>query len=68
MSSVGESSTPTRVSFVGKPETVRQHMQSFIDRTQADELIVVSHIYDHEARLRSYEIAADIGQLTLEKP
>jgi hypothetical protein len=27
---------------------------------QPDELIVVSHIYDHAARLRSYEIAATI--------
>jgi luciferase family oxidoreductase group 1 len=48
---------PTRVSFVGSPETVRQQIAAFIDRTAADELIVVSHIYDHAARLRSYEIA-----------
>jgi hypothetical protein len=33
-------------------------MRDFVERTQADELIVVSHIYDHSARLRSYEIAA----------
>jgi hypothetical protein len=33
-------------------------MREFVDRTQADELIVVSHIYDQSARLRSYEIAA----------
>ncbi len=50
-------SQPTRVSFVGSPETVREQMTAFVDRTKADELIVVSHIYDHAARLRSYEIA-----------
>ena len=47
------------------PTPSRQQMQAFIARTQADELIVVSHIYDHAARLRSYEIASEIaGQIT----
>lgn len=49
-----------RVSFVGSPDTVRREMLAFIERTAADELIVVSHIHDHAARLRSYEIAATI--------
>jgi len=50
-------SNQTRVSFVGAPDTIRGPMQEFVSRTQADELIVVSHIYDHAARLRSYELA-----------
>ena len=50
----------TRVSFVGSAETVRAQMRAFIGQTNADELIVVSHIYDHAARLRSYELAADV--------
>jgi luciferase family oxidoreductase group 1 len=48
----------SRVSFVGSPDTVSVQMRDFVERTQADELIVVSHIYDHSARLQSYEIAA----------
>ena len=48
----------TRVSFVGSAETVRAQMQDFIEQTKADELIIVSHIYDHAARLRSYELVA----------
>jgi alkanesulfonate monooxygenase SsuD/methylene tetrahydromethanopterin reductase-like flavin-dependent oxidoreductase (luciferase family) len=48
----------SRVSFVGAPDTVSAQMREFAERTEADELIVVSHIYDHRARLRSYEIAA----------
>jgi luciferase family oxidoreductase group 1 len=48
----------SRVSFVGSPSTVAALMRDFVERTQADELIVVSHIYDQPARLRSYEIAA----------
>jgi luciferase family oxidoreductase group 1 len=45
-----------RVSFVGSRETVRREMRDFVAATGADELIVVSHIYDQEARLRSYEM------------
>ncbi len=53
---------PTRVSFVGSPQTVKEQMAAFLDRTKADELIVVSHIYDHAARLRSYELAAAMSR------
>jgi luciferase family oxidoreductase group 1 len=52
----------TRVSFVGSAATVRAQMEAFLAETQADELIVVSHIYDHPARLRSYEIAATMAK------
>jgi hypothetical protein len=36
---------------------VRDQLEAFVERTRADELIVVSHIFDHAARLRSYELA-----------
>jgi luciferase family oxidoreductase group 1 len=49
-------------SFVGGPETVRRGLESFIAETQADELIVASAIYDHKARLRSYEILAEVRE------
>jgi len=58
----GEVRAITRVSFVGAPRTVREQMAAFVAETAADELIVVSHIYDQRARLRSYEIAADIAR------
>jgi alkanesulfonate monooxygenase SsuD/methylene tetrahydromethanopterin reductase-like flavin-dependent oxidoreductase (luciferase family) len=44
--------------FVGSPETVRRELAVFAERTGADELIVASAIYDHAARLRSYELLA----------
>jgi luciferase family oxidoreductase group 1 len=47
-----------RVSFVGSAAAVASAMQDFAAKTAADELIIVSHIYDHAARLRSYEIAS----------
>jgi len=43
---------------VGSRDTVRRGLASFISRTGADELIVTSQIFDHAARLRSFEIAA----------
>ncbi|HEX4913939.1 MAG TPA: LLM class flavin-dependent oxidoreductase [Vicinamibacterales bacterium] len=51
---------PTRVSFVGAASTIAPQIEAFVRQTSADELIVVSHIYDHAARLRSYEIAATL--------
>jgi luciferase family oxidoreductase group 1 len=46
-------------SAIGSPQTVRRELQAFADRTGADEIIVASMIYDHAARLRSYQIAAE---------
>ena len=48
-------------SFVGAPGSVLHGLASFVDRTGVDELIVAAAIYDHEARLRSYEILADVA-------
>lgn len=47
-------------SFVGSPETVKRLVADFLERTQADELIVAAHFHDHKARLRSIEIAAQV--------
>ncbi len=44
---------------VGGPETVRQGLRAFAERTGADELIVTAQIHDPAARLRSFEILAD---------
>jgi luciferase family oxidoreductase group 1 len=45
-------------SVVGSPETVREGLESFVSETGADELMVTSQIFDHAARLRSFEILA----------
>jgi luciferase family oxidoreductase group 1 len=47
-------------SMIGSPETVRAQLEAFVERTGADELIVVTHVYDHAARLRSYEMLANL--------
>jgi len=46
-------------SAIGSPETARRQMQEFVDRTRPDELIVTAQIYDHQARLRSYQLLMD---------
>lgn len=48
----------TRYSAVGSPETVRRRLEQLIADTQADEIMAVAQIYDHAARLRSFEIAS----------
>jgi luciferase family oxidoreductase group 1 len=45
----------------GSPEKVRGQLESFIRQTQADELIITSMIYDHQARLHSYELIAQLA-------
>jgi luciferase family oxidoreductase group 1 len=47
-------------SVVGSPETVRRGLRAFVERTQPDELIVTAQIFDHAARLRSFEITAEV--------
>jgi luciferase family oxidoreductase group 1 len=47
-------------SAVGSRESVESALRKFIDITQPDELMLVGHFYDHRARLRSFEIAAEI--------
>jgi luciferase family oxidoreductase group 1 len=45
--------------IVGSPETVKRRLHDVIGETSADELIVVSQLYEHAARLRSYEIVSN---------
>jgi luciferase family oxidoreductase group 1 len=47
----------------GSPATVRRGLEEFIALTRADELMVVSAIHDHAARLRSYEILSQLGEI-----
>ena len=45
---------------VGSAETVRRGLEGIVTKTGADELMLASQIYDHSARLRSYELAAGV--------
>jgi luciferase family oxidoreductase group 1 len=47
-------------SAVGSADTVRRAVTAFLERTHADELMITAQIFEHSARLRSYEIAAAV--------
>ncbi len=47
-------------SAIGSPAIVKRSLDAFIARTGADELMITSQIFDHQARLRSYEITAQV--------
>jgi len=50
-------------SIVGSLDTVRKGMAALVEETQADELIVVSDVYEHVQRLRSFELIAEAAGL-----
>ena len=43
-------------SFIGSKETVKNKMEQFQNYFNVDEVMITSHIYEHEARVKSYEI------------
>ena len=45
--------------FVGSPATVMQKLEPMIAASQADELMVITAVYDHEARKKSYSLLAE---------
>ena len=49
-------------SFIGSEETIQEKLSGFIEETGVDEIMAVSHIYDHQARLYSYEILSRLNK------
>src|SRR5687767_815541 len=49
-----------KYSIIGSPETVRRGLENFLVVTKADELMIVTSISDHSARVRSYELVAEL--------
>jgi luciferase family oxidoreductase group 1 len=52
----------TSTAMVGAPATVEEGIRAFAAQTTPDELMVVSHIYSHPARVRSYDIVSQIAR------
>lgn len=50
----------TKYSFIGDPDKVGKQINDFVKETSADELMVVSHIFDHTARLHSYSLLKEM--------
>lgn len=53
-----------RAAIVGGPETVQAKLEEFIRLTKVDELMIVTNTFEHADRLRSYEIVADVAELS----
>jgi len=51
-------------SFVGSLDTVKRKLNAFVTSTGVDELLVASAIFDHQARLKSYELLAELSDKT----
>jgi luciferase family oxidoreductase group 1 len=49
--------------FVGDPATLKRKLAPLIAATEADEVMVISAIFDHAARKRSYSLLADAFEL-----
>jgi alkanesulfonate monooxygenase SsuD/methylene tetrahydromethanopterin reductase-like flavin-dependent oxidoreductase (luciferase family) len=50
-----------RAAMVGSPQTVREKLETFLQQTQVDELMVVTNTYEPADRLRSYELLAGLA-------
>jgi luciferase family oxidoreductase group 1 len=55
-------------SFVGSPETIRRGLERFMEETRVDEVMVAAAIFDQAARLRSYEILAEVSKALGREP
>lgn len=53
--------------FVGSPATVQGKLEQFLARTQTEELMISTPIFDHQKRLRSIELLANLGH-SLDSP
>jgi alkanesulfonate monooxygenase SsuD/methylene tetrahydromethanopterin reductase-like flavin-dependent oxidoreductase (luciferase family) len=49
-------------SAIGSPATARRQVAEFVDRTRPDELMITAQVFDHQARLRSYELLMEAAR------
>lgn len=47
-------------SFIGGPATIKKKMTAFLEQTGVNEVMATTHIFDHQARVHSYEVFADV--------
>lgn len=48
-----------KYTFIGSAATVKKGLQSFLDDTQVDEIMVASYVYNNDAKIHSYELIAE---------
>jgi alkanesulfonate monooxygenase SsuD/methylene tetrahydromethanopterin reductase-like flavin-dependent oxidoreductase (luciferase family) len=60
---LGAAAHALREAVVGNPEQVKEGISAFIRRTGVNEIMFSSHIFEHQKRLRSIQIAAQCCRL-----
>jgi hypothetical protein len=50
----------TQYAFVGSVPTIKTGLQSFLEGTGVDEIMIASHLYSVEAKMRCYELVAPL--------
>lgn len=53
--------------FIGNIETIEPSLQSFVDRTGVDEIMVTTHLFDAAKKIRSLELTASMFKTTVNK-
>jgi len=48
------------LSFIGSPQTIKKDLQNFVEQTKIDEIMIISNIYDQQAKIHSYELFSEI--------
>ena len=51
-----------KYTFIGNKATVREKTEDFLTKTGVNEIMVVSYIYDHEDRVKSFRIFSELMQ------
>jgi luciferase family oxidoreductase group 1 len=52
-----------QIQTVGGPDTIQRRLNELAERTQADEIMITSNIYEHEERKRSFDRVAEVFQI-----
>jgi len=50
------------LSFIGSPQTIKKDLQNFVEQTKINEIMIISNIYDQQAKIHSYKLFAEIMQ------
>jgi hypothetical protein len=49
-----------RYAFLGDIETIGRSLQSFVDQTGIDEIMIASHLFDEDKKMRSLELTSSL--------
>jgi luciferase family oxidoreductase group 1 len=48
------------LSFIGSKETIKKNLEEFVDKTQVNEIMAISNVFDPKAKINSYKLFAEV--------